>query len=1005
LEPIGATGQIIISALLAIGQLIAPVPSEGVRKGEEIIRQSQACQNYNQKRSEYESANCSSLKDNRREYKKTCQSLENSIRETRGECSIIKTGLKVLRFKPRRLDEYMSMPNEKLVEELNTICFAAQDRIFLKPEEWQAGKLADRADFASMFAGLKAEGLQTMVENLVKEGKDGQFNVLEAYDILTDICYWDSDLKEIAKHHDYTSSFKYLNQLLSELPKFDELPDLPQASFIYDNKGTRVGEIFERDFVTRHGQRYVGKVHRRRVIDEKNIPEMLGNAFVAVEDKRFWQHNGFDFSAMQRLIYGGASGIKEGGSTFTMQIIKNVFFDSDVQSERAAGGKRSIRRKIKELLAVPMVEKDHTRQEKKKLLAYYLNLINLTPNAQGVLMASIDLFGKNNLNDLTVAEMALLAAQPKGASQYNPRRFPEEAKARRNTVLKLMAEQGYITPEESERYSQEPIVLFDHSKEEEATIFSRYYVGDLGHAFSRLKKKYSFDPRWTMGGFDVKTPLDADLQKASIKALQHGLLSYERSAGTYRYRPWIDERTKANYNIKSRVTGPKARPLLSILQNLHSANPYPETGWVIGVKSPQNRRRWFLETGETAAVEGSDAGIYDRLKDYDLVTLERQGDRYRLASGTEVQGAVAIMDIDSGEVLTLAGGFTSGPFGKYASFNRATRKFQPGSSIKPFTYLYALNKGLKPSKLISDGGVRFPKIPECAYTWTAKNYGGEGGGTMTMEHGLYQSRNHVVLNMFLDFSGVPAPGGVVDSSPASIRKLTDSLYSLYDFDVEFGLYPTREALNKSGYQGPCLPFLLGSQETSPLKMAQGYASLGNGGLRRNAILLNEVMKDDQPLLVDRSAIMRDQVFQYRNALKRGFAQAPEAFGAIDAVKPSAVALVRSLMQGVVREGTAKKISRWSNLIAGKTGTTNNSKDVWFVGFNNKISIAVHVGYDDTEKYSGLGSGTGGSLALPIFEEIMENYYKIHPAELDDPLPAPSETPTGPVQLKFDDLTS
>lgn len=1005
MEPIGTTGDIIVAALIAVSQLITPVPPEGIEQGEARINASEACKKFDEQKAEYEKLNCEQLKSNRRAYKDDCQPIQDDMEEAEGECSQVKSGLKVLHFKARSIAEYMSLSNEQLLEELNTICFAAQDRVYLKTEEWQTGMLAKRTEIATNLAALKVGGIQTIAEEILKEAADKQFNVSDAYEVLKDICYWKNDRKEIAKRRDFRGGYNYLNHLLNELPKMDQLPELPQASFVYSDQDKRIGEIYETDFVTRQGKRYIGKIHRRRVVEPNEIPPMLGNAFVAVEDKRFWEHNGFDFTSAQRLVNGGTTGVKQGGSTFTMQIIKNVFFDSDVQTERASGGRRTLKRKIKELLAIPFLEKGHSRTQKEKILTYYLNLVSLTPNAQGVLMASIDLFGKNNLWELTIPEMALLAAMPKGASQYNPRRFPDEAKERRNVVLKLMAEQKYITEAEAQRYSEEPIKLFDHTEEEEARIMARYYNGHLMNLFKGIKKKNFYDPRWTMGGLDVKTPFNLALQKISTAALQHGLINYEKSVGRYHYRPWIDERTNANYNIKARVTGKKARPVLEILRNLHAANPYPETGWLIAAKAPQARGKWVVENGESVPVSGGDAGIYSKLKDYDLVTLSKVDGRYQLASGTQVQGAVAIVDVDSGEVLALSGGFTSGSFGKSAQLNRATRKFQPGSSIKPFVYLYALNNGLKPDKLISDGGVTFPRLPldECNFSYTAKNYGGGGGGTMTMENGIYQSRNHVVLNMFLNLAGISANHGVVEGTGPNIQKLIDTMWRIYDFEVKFGVYPSRDIINAKKYTAPCLPFLLGAQETTPLKLAQGYAAIGNGGLFREAVVLKSVIKDKQPLVNDNTALKRDYVFQYRNALKRGFAQAPEAFGAIDKLKPSAVATVRALMQGVVRQGTAQRIKKWAPFVAGKTGTTNNSKDVWFVGYNNKISIAVHMSYDDTKTYEGLGSSTGGSLALPIFQEIMEAYYQLHPEELENPLPDISETPSKPVQLNFEDL--
>ncbi|MGZ3723762.1 MAG: penicillin-binding transpeptidase domain-containing protein, partial [Bdellovibrionales bacterium] len=378
---------------------------------------------------------------------------------------------------------------------------------------------------------------------------------------------------------------------------------------------------------------------------------------------------------------------------------------------------------------------------------------------------------------------------------------------------------------------------------------------------------------------------------------------------------------------------------------------------------------------------------------------------YRLASGTDVQGAVVVMDVETGEVLAMSGGFTAGSYGKYAQNNRVTRSMlQPGSTVKPFTYLYALNHGVEPNLVLRNGSVKFPKIENCPYNWAPHNYGGGGGGNVIVRYALEHSMNLPVVNMFVHMANLPASmessGGISDGTDEQTARLRDTLYGVYDLAVSFGAYPSRQSIADRKGQQPCFPYLLGGYETTPLNMAQAYSAIANGGLRRDAIFLRQVFKGGTPLLVDHTEELRAQVNQYREAVKQGYNIAPEAFGAIPGVTAASVGQLHSLMQGVLRRGTAVRIKQWADLIGGKTGTTNDSKYVWFDGYTNKIAVITWVGYDDTEIYDNLGSATGGAVALPIFESIMNGYYKMNPSELNNPLPAPDDIP-GVVHAKMD----
>ena len=380
---------------------------------------------------------------------------------------------------------------------------------------------------------------------------------------------------------------------------------------------------------------------------------------------------------------------------------------------------------------------------------------------------------------------------------------------------------------------------------------------------------------------------------------------------------------------------------------------------------------------------------------YDAVLLKKKGESYSLASPSKVQGAAMVMDVASGEVLAVSGGFSAGPFGIFAQNNRATRSLlQPGSTVKPFTYLYALNKGVQPNTQLGNYQISFPRIPGCGFSWTPANYSG-GGGSLPMSRALESSVNRSFLNLFVKLTGIDhnrrGSINLLGASEGDKEKLQSTFSDVYQFAAQLGAFPELQNLGRR--PKPCLPWLIGGYETTLMNMTQAYASLANGGLSRKASFLNEVLKGGRPLLVNRAREHKRQVEQYRYALENDLVRSPEAFGVLSGLKPQAVAQLRSLMSGIVSRGTARRIKKWEGLVAGKTGTTNNSKDVWFAGFNSRVAVVVWVGYDNTKDYASLGSSsTGASLALPLFEKIMTSYYELYPEALNEPLPNPLRTP-------------
>ncbi len=1015
---LGPTSDIVVAGLLAISQLITPVPESAIKKVEAELQTRHTCQDFKTASDDYAQKKCETLKEDRRKYKEECQDIENKRDKSEVQCATEPSLLTDLHFKPRSIAEYMTMSNAQLVEELHTICDVVQDRIFLEPEQWSSGVTADRNDLSSKIVILKNPELQKTFSAILQEAADGTFDTVTASKVVTALCHWKIDRKAVAEQVDFTGAYKYLGELTSELPRVDRLPELPQASFVFDNQNQRIGEIYDTQYVTRNGERYLGQVGRRRSVRPDQMPTQLMNAFISIEDKRFRQHNGFDFEAVRRLIYSGTSGSAQGGSTFTMQLLKNAFFGSDVEQERSLG-KRTLRRKIKEILMIPLVEAAYSKDQ---ILTYYLNLISLTANAQGVLMTALDLFNKDDLHALTLPEMALLAAMPKGTTIYNPRRFPKAATARRNLVLDAMADQGYISSNDRDAAKSEALKLADSANLDQGRIYSRYFVGDLDSTFRKLRRKNLRDDRWKTGGFDIKTGFSLELQRIVTNSVQKGLLNFEKNVtNRFKWKPWLDSATNQNFNVAKRVAQAAAKPddsattnqdtaldphnpLDEIFEFLNQAHPYPDTSWVVALKTPKNPQ-WQLADGKTAAVVGGDQSVFRNLKDYDAVVLEPLEDgTFRLASPTEVQGAAVVMDVESGEVLATTGGFTSGPYGKFAQNSRVTRSMlMPGSTIKPITYLYALNHGVQPSTVVRDGGVRFPKIDGCPFIWHPSNYKSRGGGQVTVQTALENSMNLPLVNTFLKTTGLPpsllASGDLSAIEGEQKNQLVNAFNSVYDLATAFGAYPDRREISSTTAQPLCFPWLLGGIETTPMNMVRTYAEIANGGLKRQPIFLRQVFKDETPLIVDNTQTLRDQVHEYRAAVIHGYNVEPAAFDAIPGVTPQSIYQLHWLMQGVLRRGTARAMADWAELIAGKTGTTNNSKNVWFSGYNSKIAVVVWIGYDNAQTYSDLGNATGGAVAVPIFKSILEGYYKMHPEELNNPLPTPADIP-GLVKTKM-----
>lgn len=1012
---LGTTGDFLLSALLAISQLIEPLPVDRAQELAKERTQAPICQQLEEQKALLEAENCSTLRDaprrspEGRRYREVCEPAEQMVGNLTQLCLSQSVDADVLTYRPKPFDQILQLSSNELLKELRLICFAVQDRAFLAREDWQNGLTSPRTQIRSLIPLITNP---LFIENFARnifEVREGLFDIGIAADFVSVLCDPEISIGALGQLVDITEHLPAFKALLDGLPRVNALPELPQANFVYQKgphgqRGQRIGEIYEVEFTERNGQRLLKEVHRRRDVIPEQIPDQLLHAFVAIEDHRFFEHGGFDFEAIQRLIAGGAS---QGGSTFTMQLIKNAFFKDRVEFERAQGA-RTLKRKIEEVLMIPLVENNYS---KKQILTYYLNLIDLTPRAQGLLMAALDLFAKSNLFDLTLDEMALLAALPKGTTMYNPIRNPQNALRRRNDVLFRMEELGYISFQERANAREMPLKLAEPLHVDHTRRQSFFYMGHLKNVFDRMRREspeiaQASRPearRLRRGGLDLVAPIDARLQEAVNEELQRGLLQFERThpgGSRYQWTPWIDETTGRNMNIETRLDNHETR--LSAVQSLRGRHPIPEaaTRWLIAVKSPEHPNRWLIENGEQASVTGSDAAIYQRLRNWDAVLVEPRGNQYHLVGPSQVQGAVVIMDIHSGEVLALSGGFTAGDFGRFQQNNRATRsRRQPGSTSKVFSYAEGLNEGFQANTVLVNQSISVPPIQYCGNRWwSPTNYSAGGISHPSLRVALERSFNLPVVTHFLRLAGLDS--NRLQASSELSRHLKQRLFQTYDVAAAFGAYPERHLLTPLQERGICLPFLLGGLETTVERMTQGFVAIANGGLRRDARVLNEVRQGSISLRTEDTELQRQLAQQFEEALELGFVVSPEAFGVVPRMDPRAVAVLRNILQGSLRSGTAARISPLAPFVGGKTGTTNRNRDAWFVGFTDKVAIGVWVGYDNStgptpfqRRYFTLGSGrTGGQVALPIFNNILERYYQLYPEHRNRPISLPTALP-------------
>ncbi|MFK4507824.1 penicillin-binding protein 1A [Bradyrhizobium daqingense] len=711
-----------------------------------------------------------------------------------------------------------------------------------------------------------------------------------------------------------------------DLPDYSQLQDYepPVMTRVHAVDGSLVGEYAK---------------ERRLYLPIQAVPKLVINAFLAAEDKNFYEHGGIDYTGMARagLVYiqnYGSNRRPQGASTITQQVAKNFLLTNEV----------SFARKIKEALLAMRIEKTYSKD---KILELYLNEIYLGLGAYGIAAASLVYFDKS-VNELTVAEASYLAALPKMPATLHPVRNRDRAIERRNYVIDRLVENGWVKQADADKARKEPLAVTSRSNGAH-TFAGEYFAEEVRRdIFERYGEKKLYE-----GGLSVRTTLDPKIQVMARKAMVAGLVNYDEQQGYRGAMSKLD--ISGDWGVK-----------LAEIKSLSDISPWRMA--VVLETSDQSARIGFQpgrelggavskqrETGIVTvdgvrwarALQGGTRGktptaVSQVLQPGDVIyadPLYKDGHpvegQYRLRQIPEVSGAMVAMDPWTGRVLAMVGGFSF----DQSQFNRATQAYrQPGSSFKPIVYSAALDNGYTPSTVVLDAPIEIDQ-GQGAGVWRPENFSsGKFQGQVTLRNALRQSLNTVTVRLAQDI-GMPLIG---------------------EYSRRFGVYD--ELPNY-------LSYALGAGETTAMRMVTAYSMLANGGRRVKPTLIDRIQ--------DRygHTIFKHDQRECRGCdAPGGWKNQPEP-QLIDrreqVLDPMTAYQITELMEGVVQSGTATVIKEVGKPVAGKTGTTNEAKDAWFVGFSPDIAVAVYMGYDKPRPLGKGNAATGGHLAAPIVRDFLK----------------------------------
>jgi penicillin-binding protein 1A len=727
----------------------------------------------------------------------------------------------------------------------------------------------------------------------------------------------------------------YLNQVMADLPDYTVLKDYqpPVTTRVHAADGTLLAEYAR---------------ERRLFQPIETIPPLVINAFISAEDKDFYKHGGLAIDGIIRALRDnlmakmeGSNDIQGGGSTITQQVAKNFLLTSEQTWDR----------KIQEAILALRIEDTFSKD---KILELYLNEIFLGLNSYGVAAAALNYFDKA-LYELTPAEAAYLAALPKGPNNYHPFRRTKQAIERRNWVLDRMVENGYLEPGEAAKAKEEGLNVKPRTSGSQ--LYSAEYFTE--EVRRQLGKLYG-EAELCGGGLSVRTTLDPKLQEYARKALMDGLISYDHNYG---FRGPV-----ATVDIEGREWGEavnEIKPLSDVPEwRLAVVLGMDANEGTIGLRPGNDIDGKILSDRVTGTLSGPDIKWVSKklgtiLKPGDVIYVSPVKDKpghYTLEQVPELEGALVAMDPRTGRVLAMVGGFSFAE----SEFNRATQALrQPGSSFKPIVYSAALDNGYTPASVVLDAPIEI--VNADGSVWRPENYAQNFYGPQTLRVGIEKSRNVMTVRLAKDL-GMPL---------------------ISDYAKMFGIYDQLT---------PVLAMALGAGETTDMRMTAAYATIANGGRKIVPTLIDRIQdrygktiyKHDErlcdgctadgwhnqgePLIIDN----REQVLDPMTAYQ-----------------------ITSMMEGVVQRGTGTGARSLNRPVAGKTGTSNDYKDAWFIGFTPELATGVYIGFDTPHNMG--RQATGGEMAVPVFTEFMADALKGKP-------PTPFNMPGGMTQVWIDPAT-
>ena len=684
------------------------------------------------------------------------------------------------------------------------------------------------------------------------------------------------------------------------LPDYKKLKDYqpPISSRVYSEDGRLIAEY---------------AIEKRLFVPYAFIPQNVVNAFLSAEDKNFFNHPGIDAKGIVRAIIKNVKNISqnkrlEGASTITQQVAKNFLLNNEV----------SIKRKIKEAILAFRIERAYSKQ---RILELYLNQIYLGQGTYGIAAASLEYFDKS-IKELNYADAALLAALPKAPSKYNPYKFPEVGKFRRNLVLKNLNENGFISKKELNFLANSKLNL--KKREIEIVNEANSYTEEVRRS---VKENYGFEKLYSEG-LSIRTPLNIDYQIQAIKSLRKGIEDYDKRHG------WRGPLTNKflNKNWSNKLKNSKLDPTLN--WEFAEVLSFTETQINFKIEKENKKKDIFgsLSYNNVKWTLGKNKSLKNTFKIGDIIFVKKDKNFWSLKQYPKVNGGIVVLDPYTGDIKALVGGFDF----KSSEFNRVTQaKRQPGSAFKPIVYAAALDNGFSPNSIVLDA----PFVESQGIglkNWKPENYGKKFYGPSTLRKGIEYSRNLMTVRI---------------AQILGLKKVLDLSEKLNIYD------DIPELLSVS----------LGAAETTLLNLTSAYATFVNGGKKINPSLISRIQDrrgktiysliDRKCVGCDKFTAQTDYLPKIENINKRVLSE------------ETAYQMV-SILSGAVERGTAKKLRSLDVPLAGKTGTTNNNFDAWFIGFSSNLVVGVYIGFDNPKslgKYE-----TGSKAALPVFKNFIEN---------------------------------